>query len=591
MASLSTRETETETEQLEQLPEQLQKLRAEVLVTLNNIQEKYQEKYKGKYKKVLLAFTKPRQKYDPWPKIFQAWTPIKDQIGSAGANTIMSALGKIIVDALDDLPGKNGNEKLQDNENKGAEKVNQHKYGNQIEYDGFMVRGFLGGSTNEAGKIQHMKTLKALCTIGGSTTEAGKIQHMETLKALSQGKHNDDIEVLKKNLKEKLNLGDIYVLHDLGLDGNCDDFFALLQFSALKKMILLETNYKIHFVAVGGSGDDRKLRALAAKKFFPEITSVYVTSGAPVKFKIQINGSLQVIADNLKKTNNDSFDSVVELSDLSKIKSNDYLVVIGQCGGNKEASLEHVPPNNLTAYIDDKGNPIKGKDIHPFAAFGNMFELFDPIPPKVKASLKVHVMGPGFNVFGDSISKPGWDMWTQFTDYFSNPETGATNVKNTTSEVCPSYTVKQWRELFVEAEKNHQGINELHLVAIAQFFLTRYDSSFHSFTNMFGMTGNEQLNFEVAIASQSNGSSKKRDHENEFDHRIKRSKTTSSPTNADETNDDSMDIDKGDKGGRKTKRKKRRKSKKKRRKSKRRKSKRKKRKRKSKRRKRRTKRR
>jgi len=368
----------------------------------------------GESKHTDFAFTARQQKlvgeHALWAEIFKAWEPIKEQIGTNG---LIGSLGESIVENLDQLSGD---------------------YGKQIEYDGFAVRQFLGGSSNPA-------------------------QHMATLKALINGNTNDDIVRLGQNLRLKLQSSEIFVLHDLGLDGNCDDFFALLQFAALKKMIG-DTPKNIQFVAVGGDVKGRKKRAKAAKAFFKDIPSWYVEAGAasPGKFKIPDNGYLTAFTGQ----------QVGSLPDLSSVQDNDYLVVIGQCGVSKH--------------------------IKQFVSFGDMNDLFGSIPEPVRRTLNVHVMGPGFNVFGD-IPPPGWDFWTQFNSLFLK-------VTTTSAADCPSYSVPEWRELFAVAEKKYATINMLHLVAMAQFFLTRYDSSFHSFASMFGMNGLDQLKFELDVATK-----------------------------------------------------------------------------------------
>ena len=374
----------------------------------------------GESKHTDFAFTKRGQKAVEecalWAEIFKAWEPIKEQIGTNG---FIGSLGESIVENLDRLPGD---------------------YGKQIEYDGFAVRQFLGGSSDHA-------------------------QHMATLKALIEGKTNSDIVKLRQNLQLKLQSNNIFVLHDLGLDGNCDDFFALLQFAALKK-IIGDTLKNIQFVAVGGDVNGRKKRAQAAKNFFSDIPSWYVEAGAPAKFKIEDNGYLTTFENQ----------QVDSLPDLSLVQGNDYLVVIGQCGVSKTA---HIP-----------GKP----HIKPFVSFGDMNDLFGSITEPVRRTLNVHVMGPGFNVFAN-IQVPGWDFWKQFNSLFPN-------VTTTSAADCPSYSVPEWRELFAVADSFYPGINDLHLVAIAQFFLTRYDSSFHSFTSMFGMNGLDQLKFELDVATK-----------------------------------------------------------------------------------------
>lgn len=373
----------------------------------------------GESKHSDFAFTARQQKavgdHALWAEIFKAWEPIKEQIGTNG---LIGSLGESIVENLDQLSGD---------------------YGKQIEYDGFAVRQFLGGSSDPT-------------------------QHMATLKALINGNTNDDIVGLGQNLRLKLQSNDIFVLHDLGLDGNCDDFFALLQFAALKKMIGV-TPKNIQFIAVGGDVNGRKKRAQAAGSFFPNILTWYVEAGAPAKFKIEDNGYLTAFEQQ----------PCGKLSNLSLVNKNDYLVVIGQCGVSKTA---HVPKTNFK----------------PFASFGDMNDLFGSIPEPVRRTLNVHVMGPGFNVFAD-IPTPGWDFWTQFNSLFLK-------VTTTSAADCPSYSVPEWRELFAVAEKKYATINMLHLVAIAQFFLTRYDSSFHSFTSMFGMNGLDQLKFELDVATK-----------------------------------------------------------------------------------------
>lgn len=353
----------------------------------------------------------PQDVHALWAEIFKAWEPIREQIGTNG---LIGSLGESIVENLDQLSGD---------------------YGKQIEYDGFAVRQFLGGSSDPA-------------------------QHMATLKALINGNTNNDIVKLGQNLRLKLQSSEIYVLHDLGLDGNCDDFFALLQFAALKKMIGV-TPKNIQFVAVGGDVEGRKKRAKAAKAFFKDIPSLYVEAGAasPGTFqqKIPDNGYLTAFASQ----------QVGYLQDLSLVQGNDYLVVIGQCGVSKTT---------------------------PLASFGDMNDLFGSIPEPARRTLNVHVMGPGFNVF-ENISVPGWDFWTQFNSLFLK-------VTTTSAADCPSYSVPEWRELFAVAEKKYEKITMLHLVAIAQFFLTRYNSSFHSFATMFGMNGLDQLKFELDVAKK-----------------------------------------------------------------------------------------
>ena len=367
----------------------------------------------GESKHTDFAFSKRKQKAvgTLWAEIFKAWEPIREQIGTNG---LIGSLGESIVENLDKLSGD---------------------YGKQIEYDGFAVRQFLGGSSDPT-------------------------QHMATLKALINGNTNDDIVGLGQNLRLKLQSSNIIVLHDLGLDGNCDDFFALLQFAALKKMIGV-TPKNIQFVAVGGDVEGRKKRAKAAKAFFKDIPSLYVEAGAasPGTFqqKIPDNGYLTAFASQ----------QVGYLQDLSLVQGNDYLVVIGQCGVSKTT---------------------------PLASFGDMNDLFGSIPEPARRTLNVHVMGPGFNVF-ENISVPGWDFWTQFNSLFLK-------VTTTSAADCPSYSVPEWRELFAVAEKKYKKITMLHLVAIAQFFLTRYDSSFHSFTTMFGMNGLDQLKFELDVAKK-----------------------------------------------------------------------------------------
>jgi len=205
------------------------------------------------------------------------------------------------------------------------------------------------------------------------------------------------------------------------------------------------------------------------KPFFKDIPSWYVEAGAPAEFKIPDNGYLTAFASQ----------QVNSLGDLSLVKGNDYLVVIGQCGVSK------------TAHLPGRAH------IKPFVSFGDMNDLFSSIPEPVRRTLNVHVMGPGFNVFGDmppnKISLG--DFWTQFNSLFFK-------VTTTSAADCPSYSVLEWRELFAVAEQKYKKINMLHLVAIAQFFLTRYDSSFHSFASMFGMNGLDQLKFELDVATK-----------------------------------------------------------------------------------------